>query len=110
MKGVSLSIEIIVALVLGVIILVSILLVLGNFFGESSTEISREKALQTACQRWTAVQCGTPEAFSIKVKYEELGKATGPCSNVNDECSLADLCDLSGFDNPGCKKRCGCAE
>ena len=115
MKGISLSIEIVVVLAIGIIILASILFLLSKSFGTASNDFELQKALQNGCQIWATGGC-RDSAGSVKVDYERPGITAGDCSSQTKACPLFvyggnSLCAYSGYSSEAtCKKRCGCSE
>src|SRR3989344_2769193 len=92
MKGISLSIEVVVIITIGVVIIATLLFFLGDFFGKSSKDLEREKALQIGCQILVAEErCDIAAWDSITVPFAEYGEAAGT------ETSLRDLCNNAGF-------------
>ena len=115
MKGISLSIEIVVVLAIGIIILASILFLMSRSFGTASNDFELQKALQNACQIWATNGC-KDSALSVKVDYARPGRTAGACSTQTKACPLFvlggdSLCTYSGYSSEAtCKKRCGCPE
>lgn len=114
MKGISLSIEIVVVLAIGVIILATILFLTSKSFGTASNDLELQKALQNACQIWATNGC-RDSSGSIEADYVKPGRTGGVCSSGDKGCPLfggADsLCAYSGYSlEANCRKRCGCPE
>ena len=102
MKGISLSIEIVVVLAIGIFILSSILFLMSKSFGTASNDFELQKALQNACQIWGTNGC-KDSALSVKVDYERPGRTAGDCSTQTKQCPLSggadSLCTYSGYSN-----------
>src|SRR3989344_7646815 len=100
MKGISLPIEIVVVLAIGVVIVASILFLMGRSFGTATNDFELQKALQNACQIWSTSRCQDPGG-DIKVDYVKSGRTSGPCSTQTKACPLYQatdsLCTYSGY-------------
>ena len=105
MKGAALPIEAVVILGIALVVLIAIVFLIGNFFGISSSDVERERALQEACNKLVVEEsCDIDRWSQIEVTYTESG-------GTSLEASLQKLCEDSGFNSQEeCAKRCGCAE
>src|SRR3989344_4595478 len=86
-KGISLPIEIVVVLAIGVVIVATILFLTSRSFGTATDEFELQKALQNACQIWATNGCRDPVG-SIEANYIKSGRTGGACSTADKGCPL----------------------
>lgn len=122
MKGISLPINVVVIIALAVLVLVVLGAFFGGYFGGSTIELQRERALESACsQLRTLYNCNSNALTKAGAVHSEPGDAIErkffyclktPCDSSSPptgyEPGRTSLCTLKGLGDSQCLTRCGC--